>query len=121
VTRITQARLRQLFHHNRKTGEIWKKPPVPQFKVGALAGRRHSSGKVVIHIYGKDYGRAHLIYQYVYGGPLPSEVLHINGKLADDPRKMRRFAPKRAWAVVPQSKKRGVRGVRGTMGSDLQI
>ena len=49
-----------------------------------MAGRRHSSGKILIRIRGKDYSRAHLVYQYVYGGPLPSEVFHINGNPADD-------------------------------------
>jgi HNH endonuclease/AP2 domain len=50
-----------------------------------VAGRRHcGSGKILIRIRGKDYSRAHLVYQYVYGGPLASEVFHINGNSADD-------------------------------------
>ena len=55
------------------------------------SGRRHSSGRILIRIRGEDYPRAHLVYQYVYGGPLPSEVLHVNGKIADDrPENLRR-------------------------------
>ena len=82
---ITQARLRQLFHLNRKTGElIWKRPTVPQIEAGTVAGRQHSTGKVLVRILGKDYGRAQLVYQYAYGGPLPFEVRHKNGKMADD-------------------------------------
>jgi hypothetical protein len=85
VSSITQAKLQQIFDLNVETGElIWKRPTVPQVKVGTVAGRRHSNGRILIRIRGEDYARAHLVYQYVYGGPLPSEVLHINGKIADD-------------------------------------
>ena len=82
---ITRAQLQQIFDLNPENGElIWKTPTVPQIKVGTVAGRRHSNGRILIRIHGEDYSRAHLVYQYVYGGPLPSEVLHINGKMADD-------------------------------------
>jgi HNH endonuclease len=95
VSSITQAQLQQIFDLNPETGElIWKRPTVPQVKVGTVAGRRQSNGRVLIRIRGEDYPRprAHLVYQYVYGGPLPSEVLHINGKIADDrPENLRRI------------------------------
>jgi hypothetical protein len=40
----------------------------------------------------KPLPSAHLVYQHVYGGPLPSEVLHVNGKIADDrPENLRRI------------------------------
>jgi hypothetical protein len=88
---LNQALLHQLFDLA-ETGElIWKRPTVRQIKAGTVAGRRHSSGKILIRIRGKDYSRAHLVYQYVYGGPLPSEVFHINGNPADDrPENLRR-------------------------------
>jgi hypothetical protein len=85
VNSFTQGQLKQIFDLNPATGELlWKRPTVRQIKVGAVAGRRESSGRVVIRINGKDYARAHLVYQYVYGGPFPTEVRHMNGKLTDD-------------------------------------
>jgi hypothetical protein len=91
MPKLTQARLHQLFDLT-ETGElIWKRPTTPQIKPGTVAGRRHSYGKILIRIRGKDYSRGHLVYQYVYGGPLPSEVFHINGNPADDrPENLRR-------------------------------
>ena len=93
MSSITQAQLQQIFDLNPENGElIWKTPTVPQVKVGTVAGRRHSSGRILLRIRGEHYLRAHLVYQYVYGGPLPSEVLHINGKIADDrPENLRRI------------------------------
>ena len=93
MSSITRAQLQQIFDLNPENGElIWKTPTVPKVKVGTVAGRRHYNGSILIRIRGEDYPRAHLVYQYVYGGPLLSEVLHINGKIADDrPENLRRI------------------------------
>jgi hypothetical protein len=85
VTRITQARLCQIFDLNFETGElIWRSPTAPQIKAGTVAGARGRSGKVYIKVLGRSYLRSHLVYQYVDGNPMPTRIVHINGKLADD-------------------------------------
>ena len=93
---LTRRELRQLFDLNCETGElIWKRLPVHlagRLK-GTVAGQLHAFGHIVIHINGKYYPRAHLVYQYdAYGGAYPSEVHHINGILTDDrPKNLRRL------------------------------
>jgi hypothetical protein len=85
ATRITQARLRQIFDLNFEVGElIWKSPTAPQKKPGTVAGARARNGKVYIKVLGRSYLRSHLVYQYVHGDPMPARIVHINGKLADD-------------------------------------
>jgi|SRR5271165_90883 len=93
---LTRRELRQLFDLNCETGElIWKRLPVHlagRLK-GTVAGQLHAFGHIVIHINGKYYPRAHLVYQYdAYGGAYPSEIHHINGILTDDrPKNLRRL------------------------------
>ena len=85
TTRITQARLRQLFDLNFDTGElIWRSPTAPQIKAGTVAGTLDGNGKVYIKVLGRSYLRSHLVYQYVHGHPRPPRIVHINGDLADD-------------------------------------
>jgi hypothetical protein len=55
VARITQACLLRLFDLNFETGElIWKRPTIPQIRVGIMAGRRHSSGNGPEHTQGSE-------------------------------------------------------------------
>jgi HNH endonuclease len=71
-----------------------EKPPVNLARKlkGTATGTRHSEGFIRVHINGEYYPRAHLVYQYIYGGPLPSEVHHINGLRDDDrPENLRRL------------------------------
>jgi hypothetical protein len=86
VTRITQARLRQIFDLNFETGElIWRSPTAPQINAGTVAGTLDTrSGKAFVKVFGKSYRRSHLVYMYVHGGPAPWRIVHLNGNLADD-------------------------------------
>jgi AP2 domain len=85
ASKITQARLRQIFDLNFETGElIWRSPTAPQIKAGTVAGARDRNGKVYIKVLGRSYLRSHLVYQYVHGDPAPSRIVHVNGDLADD-------------------------------------
>jgi hypothetical protein len=82
---ITRRELHQLFDLNDKGELIWKKLPVHLNKLkGTAAGTPDSFGRIRIHINRRFYARAHLVYQYVYGGPLPSWVSHKNGNITDD-------------------------------------
>ena len=92
---ITRRELHQLFDLNFETGElIWKKPPVNlagKLK-GTAAGTPHSEGFIRVHINGEYYARAQLVYCYVYGGALRSEVRHIDGDQKNDrPENLRRI------------------------------
>ena len=93
MSSITHAQLQQIFDLNPENGElIWKRPTVPQVKVGTVAA---ADTLTVVYLYAYAaktmLGHTWSINTFT-GGPLPSEVLHVNGKIADDrPENLRRI------------------------------
>ena len=82
---ITQARLRELFTYNKKTGNlIWRKPPPGRVKIGDIAGSIDHRGYRQICCDGYRFRAHQLVWVWHYGVWPEFEIDHKNRLRSDN-------------------------------------
>lgn len=76
---LTQARLKEALHYDRKAGVFTWREPRPGLRVGDTAGCLRPDGYVVIRIDGVLYRANRLAWLYVHGRWPAADAEHRNG------------------------------------------
>jgi hypothetical protein len=77
---VTRARLRELLHYNRQTGEFrWRKRLTTSVRVGEIAGAVNNQGYRRITIEGRPYLAHHLAWLYEKGKWCRRVIDHQDG------------------------------------------
>lgn len=113
LTKVTQARLREVLRYNPRTGAFTRRITIGRYKAGDAAGT-DMGHYLKIMIDGERYASHRLAWLYVYGRWPKRDLDHINRNKKDNRiANLREATPSQnvAWVPMRRDNTSGIRGV----------